>query len=64
MKVDLASNPADKIIDYSYDYDDPNGANNNNLIRTLTRDYLPKVSKVIDNAIFCQASLFFSNALA
>ncbi|HMV48351.1 MAG TPA: hypothetical protein PKD31_11405, partial [Blastocatellia bacterium] len=25
MKVDLASNPADKIIDYSYDYNDATG---------------------------------------
>ena len=35
MKVDLASNPADKIIDYSYDYNDATGANNNR-IRKIT----------------------------
>src|SRR5262249_47192833 len=35
MKVDLVGNPADKIIDYQYDYYDSNG-NNNNRIRKLT----------------------------
>ncbi|MGE0133173.1 MAG: RHS repeat domain-containing protein [Blastocatellales bacterium] len=35
MKVDRASNPSDKIIDYQYDYYDANG-NNNNRIRKVT----------------------------
>ena len=35
MKVDRASNPSDKIIDYQYDYYDANGKNNNR-IRKVT----------------------------
>lgn len=38
MKVDRASNSADKIIDYSYEYYDANG-NNNNRIRQIN-DYV------------------------
>src|SRR5262249_38409392 len=35
MKMDLASNPSDKIIDYSYEFYDASG-NNNNRIRKIT----------------------------
>ncbi|MDX2033540.1 MAG: hypothetical protein SF339_22880, partial [Blastocatellia bacterium] len=35
MKVDLASNPSDRIIDYAYEYNDANGKNNNR-IRKIT----------------------------
>jgi RHS repeat-associated protein len=35
MKVDRVSNPSDKIIDYAYDYYDPQGKNNNR-IRKIT----------------------------
>ncbi|MGH9841183.1 MAG: RHS repeat-associated core domain-containing protein [Blastocatellia bacterium] len=46
MKVDRASNPSDKIIDYAYQYYDANGKNNNrirkitdNLDTSYTTDY-------------------------
>ena len=35
MRVDMANNPNDKIIDYAYEYYDANG-NNNNRIRRIT----------------------------
>ncbi len=35
MKVDLLSNPSDKVVDYAYDYYNANG-NNNGLIRKVT----------------------------
>ncbi|MGH9842125.1 MAG: RHS repeat domain-containing protein, partial [Blastocatellia bacterium] len=35
MKVDMASNPSDKILDYAYQYYDANGKNNNR-IRKIT----------------------------
>ena len=33
MKVDMASNPSDKIIDYAYEYYDANGNNNNRILK-------------------------------
>jgi RHS repeat-associated protein len=40
MKVDRASNPSDKIIDYAYQYYDASG-NNNNRIRQITDNVDP-----------------------
>jgi RHS repeat-associated protein len=40
MKVDRASNPSDKIIDYAYQYYDANGKNNNR-IRQITDNVDP-----------------------
>jgi RHS repeat-associated protein len=40
MKVDRASNPSDKIIDYAYQYYDANGKNNNR-IRQITDNMDP-----------------------